>query len=488
MLDKNAFEKALNEDRANAAPPTQQPVNNGLQFDNQPKPVVQTTGKTKREQLWEQRKMKKASKVSPAFAQPGPVINNMPQEANNPNLNFPGQSNTGPGGFKKPEMPQPESNPSNFQVMGAVEATPLQMVEPNGFDFAAQPNSNAPVSVPSGVPAQNEIMAPPQPPPMENFSRPPPQEQPYQEPQRIQASREGLREKKPKNSEYLNDWKKEMEEREMRKKREREEEKRREREEMEKYSDPFGKAGAGAPIRNNRGQVITNRREAAQESSQQPSYSRVQNSQVNYQPPQMSQPVQQQPTPQPQPSVSYQPPVQPMMPEQNFNQNPYMAAPGPNLNMQNFQPPMNNNNFPMAQPMMADPYAQMNAYPPRESTPPMPNMPNYPVNQAAFPSQPQFNPMPDPLGPLPMPKGNNMSMEIEPQQEAVVIPNRRKIQTPATGGDGLGVGGNQDLLKDNKNRMKNEWQQQLLDQMEQKKRKQEEEKRKRDQEELEEEK
>ena len=76
MLDKSAFEKALQEDKAKSSNQPQAQPKNELQFPGQNKPNVQTTGKSKREQLWDQRRNKKASKISPAFAAPGPVIIN----------------------------------------------------------------------------------------------------------------------------------------------------------------------------------------------------------------------------------------------------------------------------------------------------------------------------------------------------------------------------------------------------------------------------
>lgn len=109
---------------------------------------------------------------------------------------------------------------------------------------------------------------------------------------------------KNKNKGYLNDWKKDIEERELRKKREKEEEKRKEREEMEKYSNPFGKGGAGAPIRDYDGRVVTNRKPTQEQVSYQQNQN-YSNHQYAAQPaPQM------QYAPKPAPPVQYQAPMQ----------------------------------------------------------------------------------------------------------------------------------------------------------------------------------
>lgn len=81
--------------------------------------------------------------------------------------------------------------------------------------------------------------------------------------------------------------------------------------------------------------------------------------------------------------------------------------------------------------------------------------------------------MPDPHGILPQPSGINQSMEVEPVQEKIINNIGKRIRTPGliNEGNALAVGGNQDLLQNNKIRMKNEWQQQLLEQMEEKERK-----------------
>ncbi|CAI2376488.1 unnamed protein product [Moneuplotes crassus] len=553
MLDKNAFEKALNQDKAQVSSQVPSEPKNNLKFSVQENPVVQTSGKTKREQLWEQRKMQKASKISPAFAAPGPVIKSTPETKSTPGLNFPGQSGSAPSKFTKPQEIKPQNNQSNFQVIGKVEETPLTLIEPKGHDFGAATKHNAPVSVPSGFPAKNEIVATKEPPQPINFNKRPPsvenfntesfpaaesfygksekfnkepapvqnhnQPQPpppsYEEPRPLVPSRGGTREEKINKSEYLNDWKKEMEERELRKKREKEEERRKEREEMEKYSDPFGKAGAGAPNKNNRGQVITNRREAVEERIHHPPAPSYNDQKVSYNAPQMSQPEPppqvyhppQQPQPQvyqppkPKPTVSFQPPIQQMMPEpsmgQNF-QNPYMG--GGSIN--NFQ---GGNPYDFQQPMLPQQNMGFNnpmpSYQQRQPSPPQMNnnMGGFGMNPGnnfgmGFHNQPMGGGgnMPDPNGMLPQPQGfNNISMDVYPTQEPVMAPsNKRTIQTPAGRDEGtaLDVGGNEDLLANNKNKLKNEWQQQLIDQMEEKKRKKEEEKRRLELEDLEEEK
>jgi len=188
-------------------------------------------------------------------------------------------------------------------------------------EFRGIPNENIPISAPSGyAPPQNNLV----------------------EPQNEGGFEIGHQETKKKNNDYLTDWKKDMEEREMRKKREKEEERRKEREDMEKYSNPFGKAGAGAPVRNNKGKIITSRQEGVQESINQASHQNI-----NYEPPKVSRPIQhaqqpppqvqhQQPPPQvqyqqPPPQIQYQQPIQQRMPDQNF-QNPNMVGGIQNMN------------------------------------------------------------------------------------------------------------------------------------------------------------
>jgi len=467
MLDKNAFEKALAQDKAsseNQAP--QQPKNN-LQFKVINQPSKPANGKSKREQLWEERMKKKANKISPAFAAPGPVIRNESAQGNKPNISFPGQSNPVP----PPQMQEPEPNNFNFernapdiQPVGQMGAPPM---EPPQQNFGGMNMDNAPISAPSGYPAQNQF----------SQNQPPPQQfNNIEEPKQEGGFGIGNQEKQKKNNEYLSDWKKEIEEKEMRKKREREEERRKEREEMEKYSNPFGRGGAGAPNRDNSGHVITTRKQISDDNINQ-NYSQPQ--QVNQPVHQMNQPVQQMqeiPMQQPpvqqmqQPSVQYQPPMQqPMqqrMPDQNMNQNfgnPYMNGGMQNMNnfaMENpyeFQPPV----APHGQNAFNNP--QM--YNQRGMTPPAnPNMGggfnNAPNNAYGmqFPNQPVMGGgnMPDPNGLLPQPGGINQSMEVEQKQERVMNNVGRRIMTPKESNEGnaLAVGGNQDLLADNKNRMK----------------------------------
>jgi len=57
MLDKGAFEKALQQDKQSAPNNSQQPKNN-MQFNNPSQPSAQNNNISKREQLWQERKMK----------------------------------------------------------------------------------------------------------------------------------------------------------------------------------------------------------------------------------------------------------------------------------------------------------------------------------------------------------------------------------------------------------------------------------------------
>ena len=58
---------------------------------------------------------------------------------------------------------------------------------------------------------------------------------------------------------YLNDLQSVIRDKEAKKKAEREERIRKEREEMNRYKDPFGKAGAGAPVRDRQGNSVVTR-------------------------------------------------------------------------------------------------------------------------------------------------------------------------------------------------------------------------------------
>ena len=69
-------------------------------------------------------------------------------------------------------------------------------------------------------------------------------------------------EQKLNKKEYLNLIQNEIKEKEEKKKREKEERIRKEREELKKNQayNPFGKAGAGAPVRDHNGNIVANRK------------------------------------------------------------------------------------------------------------------------------------------------------------------------------------------------------------------------------------
>jgi hypothetical protein len=147
------------------------------------------------------------------------------------------------------------------------------------------------------------------------------------------------------------------------------------------------------------------------------------------------------------------------------------------------------NNFPMDNPYEFQPpvaphgqngFNQGFAVPmQRGMTPPVQNNPRMGQYNA-------YSNMPDPNGPLPSHTNVNQSMEAEGRGERVLASNAQRIMTPS--GPGMRVGGNESVLEGRKKQMKNQWQQELLEQMEEKKRAKDEEKRRRDMEEMEEEK
>ena len=478
MLDKSSFEKALQNDREKLSIPVQPKTD--LKFANQNNGSLNIgDGASKREQLWIEKKQQRALKISPIAVAPAPVIKssvfgNEPPKKNVafPNAKPPIQAsipqinnstigkigNNFKGYDEVPEYNQDfiESGPEYGMI--AQEVPRRREVPPNNQFFGVPDMNNAPISAPSGYPAQNQIIN------NINFEQPEAEEgfgigQPNQN--------------KNKNKEYLNDWKKDIEEREIKKKREKEEEKRKEREEMEKYSNPFGKGGAGAPNRDISGRIITNRKPIPQQQSYQPQ-------QASYQPgPVYNNQPQSYPQYQaPRPAVEFQPPQNMLIEQPSFqpygapyNQpiDPYSAYPD---NPYEFQPPVAPHG--LNGPLHPYPVLARGMTPPAPQSympPPGPSEYNYYANMPSGPNA-----------------GVNISMDIQPKNERIMANAAKRIMTPnRVNASAIDVGANDDVLKVRKNQIKNEFQRDLLEQMEQKKRAKEEEKRKRDQEEMEEE-
>lgn len=487
MLDKSAFEKALQQDKAkvsNFAPQAQQ---NNIQFNNQNRQVGKVPGAAKREQLWEEKKKQRANKINPTVPVPGPVVRNgvfgnnqnsvafptaqAPVRANRfqnqQNIDF-NQQDEVPEFHPVPQMEETPSSSNEIEMFQRENPSPKQ----NFFNPAMD---NAPISAPSGYQAQPSY------PRNDSGGR---QNINFEQPQDDGGFAIGAQDQQNKNKGYLNDWKKEIEERELRKKREKEEEKRKEREEMEKYNNPFGRGGAGAPIRDTEGKIVTQRKPGPQQNMQQ--VPNTMNQQYNYNPPQAQQP---------RASIQYQPPVQQRMPDPNgYNQQfqgPYGAAPmqyAGDFQMENpyeFQPPVAphgqngfNHNFP--------------AYNPRGMTPPVQQNPRMYGGAGPYGNQfgmagggNAYGQMPEPL---PQHHAANQSVEVDPRSDRGMQNAGRRLMTPSRGeAAALQVGANEDMLVGRKKQIKNEWQRELLEQMEEKKRRKEEEKRKRDMEEMEEE-
>jgi hypothetical protein len=438
MLDKSAFEKALQEDKSKTSNvPARQQSN--VQFNNfSNKPAMQNSNVSRREQLWEEKKRQRANKINPAIAAPGPVMKNRVFGNNNFDGPSPITQSRAPvyqplapvNQFQGPpqhDFNRPGEIPE-FHPIPQMQETPKQPIyfeeiqreeNPQKMYYGGQNNDNIPMSVPSGQPAQ--MSYPQQMNRQENSGF----EQPSQS-----VTKPDTQEKKKKNQAFLNDWKKEMEEKEQKKKREREEEKRKEREEMEKYSNPFGRGGAGAPNRDEYGRVITNRKPVPQNDHvpQVQSYQNNQNdyaqqndfNQYNY-----NQPIQIQ---QKMPTIQYQPPVQAIPQQMNYNQGYQPMYGGPSYpqsyqmgsglaeNPYEFEPPVAphgqdgfNHNFPR----------------PRGMTPPVQPSSN-------FRGQPSAN----------------LSMEVDAPR--------------------LGRGATPSGTDERRQAQKNQWQKELLEQMEEK--------------------
>ena len=245
---------------------------------------------------------------------------------------------------------------------------------------------------------------------------------------------------------------------------------------MEKYSNPFGKGGAGAPNRDFNGKVITTRKPGAQPASYQPepSYSSQPQSYAPYQPPQNF--------------AQYQPPMKPSV---QFQQPPQIMP-----IEQPYQPPYQ----PQYQSPYIPPVDSYSSYPaenPYEFQPPVAphgqNGPPHPYNPygrvPTAPSQPQSYIPADYYSNQPNGHGVNVSMDVQPRNDRFAPSAAKRLMTPnRIAASAIDVGGNEDFAKVRKNQIKNEWQKDLLEQMELKKRAKEEEKRKRDMEEFEEEK
>ena len=465
MLSKEAFEKALQEDKAKVN--RQIPASN-IQFKNKPPTFKPPSNqRLKRDMLWEEKKKKKLLNSNPLAAgpMPAPVIkSNPPPEKKSNNISFPGAAH--------PPMEQ------NFPV------------EENRFSFENNVNSGpvmntfepevvAPMPPPQPNPYSNQY--PVNQPQNMNFNNDIPASEPsgYNNNGGFAVDSEDM-EAKQKKQALLNDYKREMQEREDRKKREKQEEKRREREEMQKYSNPFGKGGAGAPNRNWDGKIITNRKPVAQMQQQMPQWN----------PPPQQMPQSFDPPPQPmisnqapmQPNVQYMPPVQP---QQNAMYNQYQPPiqPQPSFQPENpyeFQPPVMPHNMNQNQNQNFPVYNQ------RGMTPPVINQPQNLGEVNAYGNQ--FHPPPSyPQMNNNMPSAVNQNNSIDMIQPSIMSNNAKRIMTPNYNQNGFDVGAPDDVIKQRKNQVKNQWQRELLEQMEEKKRAKEEEKRKRDLEEMEEE-
>ena len=225
MLDKSAFEKALQGDRkTNNIPP--QPKAD-LKFANQNKSGLNIgDGDSKREQLWEEKKKQRAIKISPIAVAPAPVVKSgiFGNDAPKKNAAFPNarppvpapapqfQNSTIKSFDEVPEFNQDFNDPGPSFDSIQPEVPRRREIQQNNQFFGGQNMNNAPISAPSGYQVENQFSRD------NNIN--------FEQPMQDEGFAIGQQnQNKNKNKEYLSDWKKDMEERELRKKREKEEEK-----------------------------------------------------------------------------------------------------------------------------------------------------------------------------------------------------------------------------------------------------------------------